>query len=236
MPRPTQVPSGSRCRCRVRGCHPLWPAFPCRSANRPLCNSHVEGPTTPQRKPLRFGLFPFRSPLLRESIFLSIPPVTEMFQFAGLAARHLWIQCRLVQGSRNCRSFVSSSGLFADFHALLRLLMPRHPPCALNSLTTNIQSSWILVQQADSRSLPSRPRGSAPTWPKSSSEDAIYTTTVLPKIKRRPSTGRHSLHGSREMYQQDSRVSTSRTSYFLFLLPTPQHPATAVYRHSGCMT
>ena len=31
-----------------------------------------------------FGLFPFRSPLLRKSIFLSFPPVTKMFQFTGL--------------------------------------------------------------------------------------------------------------------------------------------------------
>ena len=30
-----------------------------------------------------FGLFPFRSPLLRKSIFLSLPPGTEMFQFPG---------------------------------------------------------------------------------------------------------------------------------------------------------
>ena len=177
MTRPTQVPSGRRCRCRVRGCHPLWPTFPCRSANRPLCNSHVEGPTTPQRKPLRFGLFPFRSPLLRESSFLSIPPVTEMFQFAGLAARHLWIQCRLIRESRNCRSFVSSSGLFADFHALLRLLMPRHPPCALSSLTTNIQSSWIVAVQAVSslRSERPSPPGISPRRLGSFSEDAIYT-------------------------------------------------------------
>ena len=36
-------------------------------------------------KPPRFGLFPVRSPLLRKSIFLSFPPVTEMFQFTGLA-------------------------------------------------------------------------------------------------------------------------------------------------------
>ncbi len=36
-------------------------------------------------KPLRFGLLRVRSPLLTESIFLSFPPVTEMFQFAGLA-------------------------------------------------------------------------------------------------------------------------------------------------------
>ncbi len=32
-----------------------------------------------------FGLFPFRSPLLRESIFLSLPPGTKMFQFSGSA-------------------------------------------------------------------------------------------------------------------------------------------------------
>jgi hypothetical protein len=45
----------------------------------------VEGPTTPRWKPPRFGLFPVRSPLLRKSIFLSVPAVTEMFQFAALA-------------------------------------------------------------------------------------------------------------------------------------------------------
>ena len=32
---------------------------------------------------LRFGLFPFRSPLLWKSIFLSLPPATQMFQFTG---------------------------------------------------------------------------------------------------------------------------------------------------------
>ena len=34
-----------------------------------------------------FGLFRFRSPLLTESLLLSFPPGTEMFQFPGLAAR-----------------------------------------------------------------------------------------------------------------------------------------------------
>jgi hypothetical protein len=44
-------------------------------------------PTTPnwQRHqaltPVRFGLLPFRSPLLRESLLLSFPRGTEMFQF-----------------------------------------------------------------------------------------------------------------------------------------------------------
>src|SRR5688572_2314597 len=35
--------------------------------------------------PLRFGLFPFRSPLLAQSRLISLPPGTEMFQFPGLA-------------------------------------------------------------------------------------------------------------------------------------------------------
>ncbi len=46
-------------------------------------------PTTPARQrpqalaPDRFRLFPFRSPLLRESMSLSFPPGTEMFHFPG---------------------------------------------------------------------------------------------------------------------------------------------------------
>ena len=45
------------------------------------------GPTTPYRQrhqaltPAQFRLFPFRSPLLRESLLLSFPQGTEMFQF-----------------------------------------------------------------------------------------------------------------------------------------------------------
>lgn len=33
-----------------------------------------------------FRLFPFRSPLLRESHMISFPPITEMFQFTGYPA------------------------------------------------------------------------------------------------------------------------------------------------------
>jgi hypothetical protein len=43
------------------------------------------GPTTPESYAPRFGLFPVRSPLLRESRLISLPPGTEMFQFPGLA-------------------------------------------------------------------------------------------------------------------------------------------------------
>jgi hypothetical protein len=57
---------------RVRGYHPLRPDFPDCSTN------------TPQLTPT--GLIPVRSPLLRESRLISIPPVTEMFQFTGFAS------------------------------------------------------------------------------------------------------------------------------------------------------
>jgi hypothetical protein len=43
------------------------------------------GPTTPSASRW-FGLFRFRSPLLTESLSLSIPPVTEMFHFTGFRA------------------------------------------------------------------------------------------------------------------------------------------------------
>ena len=35
----------------------------------------------------KFGLLPFRSPLLRKYIFVSVPPGTEMFHFPGFALR-----------------------------------------------------------------------------------------------------------------------------------------------------
>ncbi len=54
----------------VQGCHLLRPHFPVPSS------SHVKAT----------GLFPFRSPLLRESRLISFPPANEMFQFAGFAS------------------------------------------------------------------------------------------------------------------------------------------------------
>jgi hypothetical protein len=42
-----------------------------------------DGQRLPAFTPIRFGLVPFRSPLLRESRLISFPPPTEMFQFGG---------------------------------------------------------------------------------------------------------------------------------------------------------
>ena len=52
-------------------------------------------------KPRRFGLFPFRSPLLRESRLLSFPQGNEMFQFP-------WLPPHAYVFSRGCTGFASA--------------------------------------------------------------------------------------------------------------------------------
>ena len=48
----------------------------------------------------RFGLVPFRSPLLRESRLISFPPGTEMFHFPGFALSCLYIQQEVIGRSQ----------------------------------------------------------------------------------------------------------------------------------------
>ena len=102
--------------------------------------SHIEVLQPRRDKSLWFRLFPFRSPLLRESHSLSFPPLTEMFHFSGYCS--LMPMCsalsdwRLSQpgfpisdisgSKRACRS----PKLIAACHVLLRLVSPRHSPKA----------------------------------------------------------------------------------------------------------
>ena len=123
----SRVPPYSRINwsLRIRGYHPLWPDFPDRSAYLPK--------TT--------GLFRVRSPLLAESLLMSVPPGTEMFQFPGFASSTYVFSERYplpgglphsdIHGSKPARG---SPWLFAACHVLHRLLVPRHPPNALISL------------------------------------------------------------------------------------------------------
>ena len=57
---------------RIRGFHPLWPAFPKPFFYPTSSRIAVRTPVTSHR----FGLFPVRSPLLRKSMFLSLPKGT----------------------------------------------------------------------------------------------------------------------------------------------------------------
>ena len=107
------------------GLSPILPDFPDRSATYPK--------TT--------GLFRVRSPLLAESLLMSVPPGTEMFQFPGFASTNYVFIGRYslrsglphsdIHGSTPARG---SPWLFAACHVLHRLLMPRHPPNALIAL------------------------------------------------------------------------------------------------------
>jgi hypothetical protein len=84
VPRGTQGIPKVKKKFRVRAYHPLWKTFPDPSAT--FSPSYIG---TLQPRPVeteRFGLFRFRSPLLTESLLISFPPGTEMFQFPGFAS------------------------------------------------------------------------------------------------------------------------------------------------------
>ena len=135
---PTPPYSGSRLgwgAFRVRGCHPLRPAFPGKFRYTPFVLD--AGPTTPgaPRRP-RFGLAPFRSPLLGGSLLFSFPPATWMFRFAGFASVPRRMPCLRMAG---CPIRVSADlWLLAPPRGISLPAAPffapgshGHPPCAL---------------------------------------------------------------------------------------------------------
>ena len=74
-----------------------------------------------------------------------------MFQFRRFPTYTYFVQCTLTEycsagfpHSEICGSMLmcSSPQLIAACHVLLRLLMPRHSPCALISLTSSARTSY----------------------------------------------------------------------------------------------
>ncbi len=91
-----------------------------------------------------FGLVPVRSPLLGESRLISLPRGTKMFQFPRFPPTTYGFSggCRGMtrgalphSGIPGSQPADGSPRLFAAYHALRRLLAPRHPPCALRCAT-----------------------------------------------------------------------------------------------------
>ncbi len=126
---------------RIRGSHSVSPGFPSRSAKVPF--ALLTGPTTPKIN-LRFRLFPFRSPLLRESLL-------DFFSSAYLdvSVRQVLLLLLYVFKQKMIRisligfphSDISGSLLLCKLPEAFRILtsffaflMPRHPSAALNSL------------------------------------------------------------------------------------------------------
>ena len=108
---------------------------------------------------LRFGLFRFRSPLLTEShvVFSSSGYLDVSVHRVPFLT--LWIGVRILEvcSSRFPHSEISGSmdicsspKLFAAYHVFHRLLVPRHPPCALSSITnfpslTGMRSGYTCI-------------------------------------------------------------------------------------------
>ena len=92
----------------------------------------------------RFGLFRFRSPLLPESHVVFSSSGYLDVSVHRVPSAYLWIQYAVTEvfSARFPHSDISGSldicpspKLFAAYHVFHRLLVPRHPPCALSSLT-----------------------------------------------------------------------------------------------------
>ena len=148
---------------RVRGHYPLGRCFPAASAIKTIDNSSRTSTMFTSYNPpfqrKKFGLFPFRSPLLGVSrelhsictnirangtqlVLFSFPPGTEMFHFPGFASRGRYPTDSLFKTER-----VSPFGhlrikghkppprsISQVSHVLLRRPRPRHPQCTLMSL------------------------------------------------------------------------------------------------------
>ena len=137
-PRPTPGSVSVGNTFRVRGCHPLWRAFPGLFPYVfPVLHDRPTTPRAPRRP--RFGLFPFRSPLLGESliVFLSSDYLDVSVRRVGHLIRLTGLQPVGFphSGIRGSKAVRASPRLFAACRVLLRLREPRHPPCALRYLS-----------------------------------------------------------------------------------------------------
>jgi hypothetical protein len=100
-------------------------------------------------------LIRFRSALLTESLLLSFPLATKMFQFTRFASHGLYIQPWMTHKEPGCpirksrdRNLVTSSpGLIAGSYVLHRLLTPRHPSHALIDLIASTECRNHLISQ-----------------------------------------------------------------------------------------
>ena len=150
-----------------------------RGLTRGSHRSRRATPTTPRRHrrwavpPPRFGLCPFRSPLLRASRLISCPRGTEMFQFPRCASIRLCVQ-RMVTGLHpvglphseipGSKPVCGSPRLIAACRVLLRPRAPRHPPYAL--LFLGRPHGFLRGPEAGPhRPAPGRPRSDPPRVP-----------------------------------------------------------------------
>ena len=136
-------------RLSLTGLSPSLAGFP-KTVLLGLLNQ-FRGPNPRMHAPW-FGLFRFRSPLLTEShvVFSSSGYLDVSVHRVPFLT--LWIGVRMLEvcSSRFPHSEISGSmgicpspKLFAAYHVLHRLLVPRHPPYALISITKRFRSTGM---------------------------------------------------------------------------------------------
>ena len=119
--------------------------------------NHFCGPNPMAHAPW-FGLFRFRSPLLTESLVVFSSSGYLDVSVHRVPFHTLWIGVWMtgvcpagfphsdISGSSD---ICSSPKLFAAYHVFHRLLVPRHPPCALSSITNSLlPREWDPVTHA----------------------------------------------------------------------------------------
>ena len=129
-------------RFHIRAFHPLWTDFPDSSVSV----KDVKCGPNPGVHALRFGLCRFRSPLLPVSLFIFSSSGYLDVSVHRVPSVNLWIQLTVhevcscgfphseIPGSKVICTYPR---LIAAYHVFHRLLVPRHPPCALYCLTIN---------------------------------------------------------------------------------------------------
>ena len=192
---------------RLRGRYPLRRAVPCASPTTQLCNSptrrqadqpkpynpavttaaacHV---TTVWALPLSLATTQGVEVSFLSSGYLdvSVPQLASshpMYSDASTSA--LPLVGFPIRRSRGQRLVSTSPGLFAAAHVLLRLLAPRHPPCALSLLIVKntLSQLWSFQGAREHSGSPNekiRARVSRPGLSKLSSEcDATSRSTLI---------------------------------------------------------
>ena len=110
----------------------------------PLAILNLKCSPNPWMHAPRFGLFRFRSPLLTESLVVFSSSGYLDVSVHRVPLHTLWIGVWMTEGSSagfphsdisGSMDICSSPKLFAAYHVFHRLLVPRHPPCALLRLT-----------------------------------------------------------------------------------------------------
>ena len=139
MSRGTLDPAAAYC-FHVRGFHPLWPAFPGRS---PVIHNPMSQSEPQNARILVWALSISLAATLGIDVSFSssgyldvsvhrVPGVWLCIHHTSLEGCSSRFPHSDISGSKD---ICSSPKLFAAYHVFHRLLVPRHPPCALISLT-----------------------------------------------------------------------------------------------------